>query len=123
MADGIRALRFLCEAFGFEERLRMPRPDGTLMHAEAGLGDSVVMLGTPVDDAGKPSVGPVAVRHGSVMCYVDDVDAHHARARDAGATIVTAPYDRPDGLRMFTATDPEGHEWHFAASPPDGGGS
>ncbi len=121
--DGTAALEFLCKAFGFEERMRMERGDGSLMHAEVGYQDNVVMLGTPLDDEGKPTrLRDAAVRHSSVMCYVDDVDAHHARARAAGAKIAAALEDKPYGARQYTAEDPEGLHWHFSTSLTDGTG-
>jgi uncharacterized glyoxalase superfamily protein PhnB len=51
------------------------------------------------------------------MCYVQDVDAHHARARAAGAEITTEPADQSYGARSYSATDPEGHVWHFQTPP------
>ena len=50
------------------------------------------------------------------MCYVDDVDAHYERAKAAGAVVRQEPEDRPDGLRMYSVADPEGHVWHFGRS-------
>jgi uncharacterized glyoxalase superfamily protein PhnB len=44
---------------------------------------------------------------------VDDVDAHHARASAAGATILRLPEDQPYGFRVYTAEDLEGHRWMF----------
>lgn len=119
--DGPAALEFLCKAFGFEERMRMARGDGSLMHAEVGYQENVVMLGTPLDDQGKPKrLRDAEVRHSSVMCYVDDVDAHYARARAAGAKITAALEDKPYGERQYTAEDPEGLHWHFSTRS-DGG--
>src|SRR5262245_65880814 len=43
-ADAPAAIEFLCRAFGFEERFRMDMPDGSVGHAELGIGDQVVML-------------------------------------------------------------------------------
>jgi uncharacterized glyoxalase superfamily protein PhnB len=51
-----------------------------------------------------------------VFIYLDDVDAHHARARAAGAEIVEAPNDRPYG-RTYTARDLDGHPWFFTTPP------
>ena len=112
-ADGMAALDFLCNAFGFEERLRMPHPNGQLMHGELEAGDQRIMLGTPLDEQGAPSLD-VGGRHGAVMCYVDDVDAHHARALEAGAEIAQPPADQPYGDRSYQAIDPEGQVWFFA---------
>lgn len=117
-ADGARALEFLHDAFGFEERLRVPREDGSIMHAEAGFQDNVVMLGTPVDAAGRAVAGG-GTNHSSVMCYVDDVDAHYARAQAAGARIERELVDQPYGDRTYSAVDPEGYTWHFATHVRD----
>jgi len=46
--------------------------------------------------------------------YVEDVDAHHARAAAAGAEIAEEPHDEPYGERRYAAEDPEGHCWYFA---------
>jgi len=52
--------------------------------------------------------------HGQLMCWVDDVDAHFARARDAGATIVAEPIQE-HGMRSYRVLDLEGHRWIFAS--------
>jgi uncharacterized glyoxalase superfamily protein PhnB len=48
-----------------------------------------------------------------VVCYVDDVDAHCARAREAGANITEEVKDQVYGDRTYRVVDPEGHHWHF----------
>ena len=50
--DGAKAIDFYKRAFGAQERLRIPGPDGRLMHAELQLGDSIVMLGEEMPDMG-----------------------------------------------------------------------
>lgn len=108
---------YLCKTFGFEEHEKVMRDDGTFMHGEVGYQDNVVMLGTPVDDEGKPKkVRDLDVRGGCLMCYVDDVDAHYQRARDAGANIIAELEDQPYGDRTYAASDLEGHNWYFATS-------
>src|SRR4051812_7792392 len=47
VADVPRLLEFLAEAFGATERIRLARPDGSVMHAEVAIGDSIVMMGEP----------------------------------------------------------------------------
>jgi catechol 2,3-dioxygenase-like lactoylglutathione lyase family enzyme len=51
---------------------------------------------------------------GRVIVYVDDVDAMHERARQAGWEPTTAPADAPWGERYFHIRDPDGHELSFA---------
>jgi PhnB protein len=112
--DAPAALAFLCEAFGFEERFRLPMPDGRIGHAElAHGGDVVVMIASAYPEFGLHSPRDLAGHHGQLLCWVDDVDAHHARAREAGATIATPPEDQFHGSRSYRAVDPEGHRWIF----------
>lgn len=104
--DGPAALRFLVEAFGARVR-HEPDPE-TFGHAEVEIGTGgVVMLGNP------PEVDQ-GTHWGGVHVYVDDVDAHCAQARAAGAKIVSQPEDRPYGDRIYETVDTEGHTWWFA---------
>ena len=105
--DAGAALDWLARAFGFEERVRMPGPDGTVMHGEMAVADGRVMLGRPGGDYVDP--GPEGGVHQLQYVYVDDVDAHHRRASEAGATIVRAPEDQFYGDRTYTAADLAGH--------------
>ena len=114
-ADAPTALKFLCEAFGFEERSRHPMPDGRIGHAELGYaGESVVWLASVYEELGFCSPRDLSGVHSQVHCYVDDVDAHYERARNAGATVIAAPEDQAHGDRSYRAVDPEGHRWIFA---------
>jgi len=120
--DPAAALDWLAKSFGFETRLSIPGPDGGIVHAEIQLADGVVMVGpTSAADASdhvpaewhspKSLDGSVTQ---SLYVYVDDVDAHYALARRAGATIRSEPEDRFYGDRIYVASDPEGHQWTFA---------
>src|SRR5687767_7214000 len=78
IVDGAaKAIDFMKEVFGAEERLRMPMPDGKVGHAELVIGDAVVMISdqTPQYPAGQASV----------HVYVEDVDATYRKALAAGA--------------------------------------
>lgn len=113
-ADAPAALEFLCRAFGFEERFRMPMPDGRIGHAEVTLDGGLLMLASIWAEAGQMSPRDLPGTHSQVLCVVDDVDAHYERARAAGATIAAPPEDQPHGDRIYRAIDPEGHRWIFA---------
>ena len=117
-ADGAAAFDFLCAAFGFRERTRVLHGDGQLMHGEIEAGDQLIMLGTPLNEDGRPALD-VSGRHGAVMVYVNDVDAHHARAVAAGAIVTQELTDQPYGDRSYSATDPEGQVWFFATHLAD----
>jgi uncharacterized glyoxalase superfamily protein PhnB len=73
------------------------------------------MLASEFPEMGFESPQDLPTRHSQLLCYVDDVDAHFARAREAGATIVADPEDQPHGDRMYRALDREGHRWLFAS--------
>jgi PhnB protein len=118
--DATTALEFLTTAFGFREKFRMDGEDGRVTHAEVELGDrGVVMLGAPGEGYKSPkSLGAKVTS--SVYVYVDDVDEHFARAKEAGATILREPEDQFYGDRNYGVADPEGHEWYFATHVRDG---
>jgi len=117
--DAPAVLEFLCTAFGFEEGLKFQGPDGMLMHAEVSLDDNLFMLATAVKEMGHVPPTQLPGRHGAVLCYVDDVDAHFDRAKAAGAKILSEPEDKFYGDRMYSAEDPEGVHWFFATHVKD----
>jgi len=106
------ALAWLSHAFGFREENRVEDADGHVGHAAMDVGDgSIVFLGDPGDDYRNPKqVGQTSL----VYVYVDDVDAHYARAKEAGAEILDEPADQEYGDRRYAVEDPEGHHWFFA---------
>ncbi|MBO0688777.1 MAG: VOC family protein [Candidatus Dormibacteraeota bacterium] len=103
VADVPALLDFLTAAFDAEELNRNPRPDGTIAHAEARVGDSVVMMGQA---AGEWTPVPT-----SLFLWVDDVDGTYERALAAGATSLGAPEDKAYGDRMAGVQDPMGNRW------------
>jgi uncharacterized glyoxalase superfamily protein PhnB len=119
--DPAGALEFLSKAFGFELRGVHKDDRGSVMHGELGTGRSAVMLGPAQREFGFASPSDLPARHAGVWCYVDDADAHCARARTAGASIVREPADQFYGVREYTARDPEGQEWFFATPLPSAG--
>jgi uncharacterized glyoxalase superfamily protein PhnB len=106
------AVEYLQKSFGFELRLSQTGGAGRT-HNELLLGDDgLVMLGQAGEGFSSPrTLGsfPPSMIH----VYVDDVEALHARAKDAGAEITDLELS-PVGDRRFTATDPEGQLWVFA---------
>jgi uncharacterized glyoxalase superfamily protein PhnB len=121
--DGALALDWLAAAFGFHERTRMTGKDGRISHAEMEAGDGLIMLASPTPDYEGPRrhrVGCAPARKWSsvpwvidgVLVYVEDVVAHHERAKKLGATILSEPEGDTPGLR-YRAEDIEGHRWMF----------
>ncbi|MCB9742401.1 MAG: VOC family protein [Alphaproteobacteria bacterium] len=125
-ADAAAAIDFLCEAFGFERVLVVEGEDGRVEHSELSFGpDGLVMVGSEGGSSKRegdfPGVSPRSVqgRNTMMLClFVDDADAHCARAEAAGARIVDRPTTSDYGEdywadRSYRAADPEGHHWWF----------
>jgi uncharacterized glyoxalase superfamily protein PhnB len=110
--DADAAIAWLGRAFGFREIERTTGAAGGL-HAELEVaGDGTrIYVGSPPGGFRNPRE---AGRTALMYVLVDDVDAHHARAAQAGAEVVEEPADTPYGHRRYTCDDPEGHEWTFA---------
>jgi PhnB protein len=110
--DADAAIAFLSGAFGFNERMRIPGPDGKVAHAELELGDGLIMLGHPGPEYQSPKhVGHVTQQ---LYVYVDDIEKHFLNAKEHGATIQEEPADQFYGDRRYGCLDPEGHHWYFA---------
>lgn len=109
--DVAAALEFLERAFGFREALRYTGEDGVVSHAEARLGDAVVLMGHPGPDYRNPR--HTGVQHVMLVAEVDDVDAHCERARAAGATILSEPREEAYGDYEYRVEDAEGYRWQF----------
>jgi len=117
--DGTAALAWLDRAFGFARRAAYEAPDGSIAHAELAHGNAMIMVGSgPADPANAWST----VRQG-IYVRVDDVDAHHARARAAGAEIVRPLADTDYGARKYSVRDLEGNLWSFGTYDPWAQGS
>jgi PhnB protein len=111
VAGAAKAIDFYKKAFGAEERMRFPSPDGTIMHAEILIGDSVIMLADEMPEQGgrgPKSFGGTPV---NFFIYRDNVDAEWKRAIDAGATPITPLADQFWGDRAGCVEDPFGHRW------------
>ena len=110
--DARAAIRFLVEAFGFEEVASYPGADESIVaHAELRwpLGGGV-MLGSAREDSVIVSVPPGT---GSVYVVTEEPDRLYERARAAGATVLREIRDEDYGSREFTVRDPEGVIWSF----------
>ena len=112
--DAPGAIEFLCRAFGFQEKFRMDMPDGTIGHAEVALHGNMVMLATTWKDGGLRSPKDLPAMPCQLMCEVDNVDEHYARAVAEGAIVIAEPQDEFYGQRKYRALDLEGHRWIFS---------
>jgi uncharacterized glyoxalase superfamily protein PhnB len=125
--DGVTALEWLVDAFGFKERTRMIDQSGRLSHGELEAGEGVIMLASPsaayqsplhhrqTCEAARGWSGIPWIIDG-VLVYVGDVAAHYERAKRAGAVILSEPENDSPGPR-YRAEDLEGHRWMFMQKP------
>jgi uncharacterized glyoxalase superfamily protein PhnB len=123
--DAAKMIDWLCDAYGFELRLKVEGDNGRIEHSELTYGEGVIMVGAEsigpatrwgIERRSPKSVGGANTQ--GMMVYVDDVDSHCERARKAGAKIVDEPavHDYGDDYwadRSYGALDPEGHLWWF----------
>lgn len=79
------------------------REDGSVEHAEMKVGDSVIMMGEPIDEVGAMPA--------SLYLYVENCDATYQKALEMGATSVLAPDDYPHGDRYGGVKDSTGNIW------------
>jgi uncharacterized glyoxalase superfamily protein PhnB len=118
--DAARALDWLEKAFGFERKLVVPGDGGTIAHAQLQLGAGFVMLGTVRDDdlrlRSPADLGAVSQ---AIYVWLEEVDTHYARARDAGAEIVMELQDMDYGSREYSCRDLEGYVWSFGTYRPE----
>jgi uncharacterized glyoxalase superfamily protein PhnB len=117
--DAAAAIEWLGRAFGFEPRMVVDGPSGTVAHAELAYDGAVIMLGTArPPDADEYSAAAPPPGGTALYLAVEDPDAHHERAVAAGAEVVRALNDTDYGSREYSVRDPEGNVWSFGTYRP-----
>ena len=121
--DPHAAIDWLCRAFGFELQLKVEGDGGVIVHSELKFGEALIMVG---GEGGKEpwqtmqhspqTVGGAVTM--SACLFVDDVDAHHARAVAVGGKVTREPFTSDYGEeywsdRSYGVLDPDGHLWWF----------
>jgi uncharacterized glyoxalase superfamily protein PhnB len=121
--DPKAAIDWLCRAFGFEVRLKVEGDAGEIVHSELTLEEALITVGgtggeEPWQKAYRSPKNIGGAITAALAFHIDDVDAHAARARAAGAEIVREPRTNDYGDdywadRSYGALDPDGHLWWF----------
>ena len=111
-----KAIDWLCDTFGFRERLRAGIPGGSVTHAQLDIAEGAVMLGRQGAEFRPPRSNEVSQY---VNVHVEDVDKHFEHARQCGARILQSPADELFGERQYTVEDLGGHRWAFSQSIAD----
>ncbi len=125
--DLAKAVEWLCDVFGFKERLRVTAADGKVGHAQLAIGMGGVLLSGPrlgqgfanaPDNATLRPPRPNEVSQ-TLSVHVADVDRHYQHAKERGARILSPPQTCPFGERQYTAEDLDGHRWTFSQAVAD----
>lgn len=108
------AIAWLTEVFGFTEHYRYgDAPDGAQLY----LGGAWIMVNAA--SSGRATPSELGQGTQSLTVFVDDVDAHFARAKSAGAKIVEELHETMYGERQYAAEDLDGHHWLFSKHARD----
>lgn len=100
-------IEFLREAFDAKVLRRFDRPDGSIMHVELRMNDTIVMIA----DATKTWTETVTQLH----LYVQDAESTYQRALQAGGLSVLKPTRKEgDPDRRGGVKDPAGNTWWIA---------
>jgi PhnB protein len=110
VAGVAKLIDFAKQVFDAKEVHVSRRPDGSVMHAEIKIGDSIVMMGESPDIKKFPAM---------LHLYMEDVDAVYQRAIQAGATSVREPADQVYGDRTGGVEDAFGNQWWIATHIED----
>jgi len=121
--DAGAAIDFMQDAFGFTIDFAFRHPDDdTVLTAKVRTGSGVILVGPGMDGFGTRAVPDPDLVSTMIYVFVDDVDAHYARVKAAGATIRAEPHVHFGGNKQYTASDPGGHRWTFAQPVEAGAG-
>jgi len=115
-ADAIESYRAV---FGATERMRIPAPEGEIAHAEAEIGDSLVMGSDAYPETGYVGPKKIGGTPVTISVYVTDADAAFAEALSRGATPLREVADHFYGDRSGQFEDPWGHRWGVATHIED----
>jgi PhnB protein len=110
----VDAIEFYQKAFGAEEKMRLPMPDGRIGHAEVRIEGAPVYLADEGPGAGMHSPAQLGGTTVTISIYVADVDAFAKKAQAGGAVVLRPLADQFYGERSVSFRDPFGHTWHFA---------
>ena len=116
--NAARAIEFYKSVFGATEVMRMPRPEGKIMHAELKIGDSIIFINDEfpgMAEAPAPGVTPSLF----MFLYTEDVDSVYNRAVSMGSMVVMPLENMFWGDRYGKVMDPFGHQWGIAQHVED----
>lgn len=111
--NAAQAIELYKRAFGATERNRMASPDGTIMHAELQIGNSMLFVADEYPGM-SAAPGPGSLPSQSLYLYVENVDSVFDAAVASGCQGAMPVADMFWGDRMGKVIDPFGHHWNLA---------
>ena len=117
--NAAQAIDFYKAVFGATETVRMPGPDGKIMHAVLKIGDSRIFVNDSMGNSMPASPGPGISNPTYLHVYVANVDAIFNRAVENGARVDMTVRDMFWGDRYAKFTDPFGQQWGVATHKED----
>ena len=123
--DAKRAIKWLCDAFGFEEKVIYESEDGKVTHAELTYKGNMIMLGS--SDSGTPfsklikhpeEIGGYETQSNYIIIDEDEIESHYDKARNHGAKMAMELTAQDYGGKDYTCYDLEGHLWSFGSYDP-----
>lgn len=105
VSDATAQLEFLVNVFDGKKLDVMTGPDGSVVHGEVKIGDSVIMIGQAMED--QPT------RSTMIYLYMDDCDKYFDRAKEAGAKVISELEDQFYGDRHGAVEDSNGNHWYI----------
>ncbi len=107
-----KLIEFIETIFDGKLKYKLDRPNGTIMHAEMLIGDSIIMAGEPIEEYGAMPA--------SIFLYVKDCDTTYQNAVQYGAESVMPPTDmKHAGERYGGVKDLSGNIWWIATHIED----
>lgn len=117
VSNAAEMIDFYKKVFGAVETMRLKQPDGRIGHAQLTINGASIMLADEFPEMGFLSPKSIGCSRSPVgiHLYVEDVDAVHKRAVEAGATSMKEPTDEFFGERNAHVKDPSGHLWFLSS--------
>ena len=120
--NGKAAIKWLGDAFGYNEHLVVPGEGNDIEHAQLTLGSGMIMISSHRDNAYGKFVKSPAEMGGfitqSPYVIVEDIDSHYQKAKNAGAEMIIELQEEDYGGKTYTCKDIEGHIWTFGSYNP-----
>ena len=106
--DVLIAAKWLCDTFGFQERLQIANHRVQLL-----VGTGAVVVTERQGDLERADFSH------SVLVRIENVDQHYAKVAAMHVKIIRPPQSYPFGERQYTVEDFEGHVWTFSQTIDD----